>query len=222
MMEASDKEVAMLEKRRIRSQMYFGVAMMLVIVVVLSISSFHGSLKFRKLIKSARGRAYEMPLVAELAVKISQLRATIGDIAGAAPCDVYQSETNNLPIDELPDGSLTSIRHDLLSVRNAFENYRYQLENADTDNPLGNNEQELEFVEHFHEAITKIEAVAEGSERNWIWNGPRSLDELKNNVDELQIQTSQLPKFLNQRLDDFAKSARTEYHVWMTLSAIFT
>ena len=212
----------MLEKRRIRSQMYFGVAMMLVIVVVLSISSFHGSLKFRKLIKSARGRAYEMPLVAELAVKISQLRATIGDIAGAAPCDVYQSATNNLPIDELPDGSLTSIRHDLLSVRNAFENYRYQLENADTDNPLGNNEQELEFVEHFHEAITKIEAVAEGSERNWIWNGPRSLDELKNNVDELQIQTSQLPKFLNQRLDDFAKSARTEYHVWMTLSAIFT
>ena len=131
----------MLEKRRIRSQMYFGVAMMLVIVVVLSISSFHGSLKFRKLIKSARGRAYEMPLVAELAVKISQLRATIGDIAGAAPCDVYQSATNNLPIDELPDGSLTSIRHDLLSVRNAFENYRYQLENADTDNPLGNNEQ---------------------------------------------------------------------------------
>ena len=51
----------MLEKRRIRSQMYFGVATLLVIVIVLSFSSFHGSLKFRNLIKSARGRAYEMP-----------------------------------------------------------------------------------------------------------------------------------------------------------------
>ena len=93
-------EVAMLEKRRIRSQMYFGVTMLLVIVAVLSYSSFHGSLKFRKLIKSARGRAYEMPLVAELAVKISQLRATIGDISGSVPCDVYQSATNESPLNE--------------------------------------------------------------------------------------------------------------------------
>lgn len=212
----------MLEKRRIRSQMYFGVAMLLVIVAVLSVSSFHGSLKFRRLIKSARGRAYEMPLVAELSVKISQLRATIGDIAGTKTSEVYQSATNNSPINELSGGALTSIRHDLLHVRNAFENYRFQLVNSDTNNPLGNNTQELLFVRHFDDAITKIEAVADGTRGSWIWDGPQSLDELKKSVDELQIKTSQLPKFLNQRLDDFAESARTEYHVWMTLSALFT
>lgn len=212
----------MLEKRRIRSQMYFGVAMLLVIVAVLSISSFHGSLKFRRLIKSARGRAYEMPLVAELSVKISQLRSTIGDIGGTRTSEVYQSATNNSPINELSAGELTSIRHDLLNVRNSFENYRYQLDNSDTNNPLGNNTKELMFVRHFDEAITKIEAVADNTKGNWIWDGPQSLDELKESVDELQIKTSQLPKFLNQRLDDFAKSARTEYHVWMTLSALFT
>ncbi len=211
----------MLEKRRIRSQMYFGVAMLLVIVAVLSFSSFHGSLKFRKLIKSARGRAYEMPLVAELAVTISRLRATIGDISGETPCDVYQSATNKNLIQELPDGALASIRHDLLPVRNAFENYRFQLENSDTDNPLGNNTKELEFVEHFDETITKIEAVASNT-GTWVWDAPKSLDELKESVDELQIQTSKLPKFLNQRLADFAESARTEYHVWMLLSGVFT
>lgn len=211
----------MLEKRRIRSQMYFGVTTLLVIVAVLSVSSFHGSLMFRKLIKSARGRAYEMPLVAELSVKISQLRATIGDIAGASACEVYQSATNNTLINELPAGALTSIRHDLLPVRNAFENYRFQLENSDTNNPLGNNTKELLFVKHFDEAITKIEAVA-NNRGNWVWDGPTSMNELKDSVDELQIKTSQLPKFLNQRLDDFAKSARTEYHVWMLLSAVLT
>ena len=209
----------MFEKQRIRSQMYFGVAMLLVIVGVLSVSSFHGLLKFRELIKSARGRAYEMPLVAELSVTISQLRATIGDIAAERPCDAFQSTTNDIHFNELPTGTLASIRHDLLRVRNAFENYRFQLENSDTDNPLGNNTKELKFVGHFDDAIIKIEAVAENTQGNWIWDGPQSMDELKDCVDDLQIKTSQLPKFLNQRLDDFAKSARTGYHVWMTLSA---
>jgi signal transduction histidine kinase len=162
-----------------------------------------------------------MPLVAELSVKISQLRATIGDISGWSPCDVYLSATNNILIRELPDNALASIRNDLLPVRNAFENYRYQLENSEVDNALGNNSQELEFVRHFDEAITKIEAVADPTRRNWVWDGPRSMAELKENVDELQIKTSQLPRFLNQRLDDFAKSARTEYHFWMFLSASF-
>ncbi|MEM9411044.1 MAG: HAMP domain-containing sensor histidine kinase [Planctomycetota bacterium] len=212
----------MFEKRRIRSQMYFGVAIMMAIVVVLSASSFHGSLQFRNLIKSARGRAYEMPLVAELSVKISQLRATIGDISASTPCEVYQSATDKLPIHELPPGALTTIRTDLLPVRNAFENYRYQLENSDTNNPLGNNTRELNFVKHFDEAISKIEQVADGTQGNWIWDGPQSLEELKRSVDELQIKTSHLPKFLNQRLDDFSKSARAQYHVWMYLTGLFT
>lgn len=212
----------MLEKRRIRSQMYFGVAMLLIIIAVLSVSSFHGSLKFRKLIKSTRGRAYEMPLVADLSVKISDLRSTIANIAATRPCEVYQSATNHIPIQELPDGVLTSIRINLLPVRNAFENYRFQLQLADTDNPLGNNTEELKFVRHFDEAITRIESVVDGMNRTWIWNAPQSLDELRESVDELQIKTSELPKFLNQRMEDFAESARTEYHVWMSLTAILT
>ena len=212
----------MLEKRRIRSQMYFGIGMLLVIVVVLSASSFHGSLKFRKIIKSARGRAYEMPLVADLSVKISNLRATISDIRASTPCEVYQSATNHTPINELPAGALASIRHDLRPVRTAFENYRFQLENTDTDNPLGNNTNELEFVSHFDDAITAIERVANGQGRSWVFDGPQSLEQLKTSVDELLINTSELPKFLNLRMEDFARKARTEYHVWMLLSATMT
>ena len=215
----------MFENKKIRSQMYFGVAMLLVIVTVLSVSSFHGSLKFRQLIKSARGRAYEMPLVAELSVKIGQLRATIGDIR-TSDCEVLSAtsnikpESNNIAIHELPPSALTSIRHDLLPVRNAFENYRFQLENADKNNPLSNNTKELLFVSHFDKAISKIESATEVKYGVWFVDGPKSLEELKDSVDELQIKTSQLPKFLNQRLDDFAKSARTEYHVWMALTVV--
>lgn len=212
----------MLEKKRIRSQMYFGVAMLLVIVAVLSFSSFHGSLKFRKLIKSTRGRAHEMPLVADLSVRISDLRAVIADVSAVAPCQVYQTATSHVPLNDLPSGTLASIRDKLLPVRNAFENYRFQLNNADPDNPLGNNTRELEFVSHFHEAISKIEAVADNRNRNWVWDGPQSLDELRENVDQLQLKTSELPRFLNQRMEDFATSARTEYHVWMLLSALLT
>ena len=212
----------MLEKRRIRSQMYFGVAMLLVIVAILSGSAFHGALKFRKIIKSTRGRAYEMPLVAELSLKISDLRATISDIGSAAPCEVYQSATHFVAIDELPPDALSSIRHSLRPVRNAFEKYRFQLENADTDNPLGNNADEMNFVRHFDQAITQIEHVADETKGNWVWDGPQSLQQLKNKVDDLLVETSKLPKFLNVRMEDFAKKARTEYHVWMLLSAVLT
>ena len=209
----------MLEKRRIRSQMYFGVTMLLVIVAILSWSSFHGALKFRKIIKSTRGRAFEMPLVAELSVKISDLRATISDISSAAPCEVYQSATNYTAIEELPPDALSTIRHALHPVRSAFEKYKFQLENSDTDNPLGNNIDEMNFVRHFDEAISQIERVADGRAGNWVWDGPQSLQQLKQEVDNLLIETSKLPRFLNLRMEDFAKKARTEYHVWMLLSA---
>ena len=212
----------MLEKRRIRSQMYFGVTMLLVIVAILSWSSFHGALKFRKIIKGTRGRAYEMPLVAELSVKISDLRGMISEIGSAAPNEVYQSATNYTAIDELPPDALSTIRHALRPVRSAFEKYRFQLENSDTDNPLGNNTNEMNFVRHFDEAISQIERVADGSKGNWIWDGPQSLEHLKLEVDDLLIETSKLPKFLNVRMEDFAKKARTEYHVWMLFSAVLT
>ena len=212
----------MLEKQRIRSQMYFGVTMLLVIVAILSWSSFHGALKFRKIIKSSRGRAYEMPLVAELSLKISDLRATISDIGTGEPCQVYQSATSYTAIDELPPDALTKIRHALRPVRSAFEKYQFQLENSDTDNPLGNNSDELKFVKHFDEAISQIECVADGSKSNWIWDGPQSLQTLEDEVDDLLVETSKLPKFLNLRMEDVAKKARTEYHVWMLLSALLT
>ena len=56
----------MLARRKIRSQMYVGVAMLVVIVAVLSAASFQGSLKFRNLTKTTRNRATELPLAADL------------------------------------------------------------------------------------------------------------------------------------------------------------
>ena len=212
----------MLEKRRIRSQMYFGVAMLLVIVTILSWSSFHGALKFRKIIKSTRGRAYEMPLVADLSVKISDLRAAISDIGSPSPSEVFQSATNYTLVKELSPDALTTIRHELHNVRTSFERYRFQLENADTDNPLGNNAEEMNFVRHFDEAISQIERAADGGKGKWVFDGPKSLEQLKAEVDDLLIETSKLPKFLNLRMEDFAKKARTEYHVWMLISGLLT
>ena len=216
----------MFENKKIRSQMFFGIAMLFVIVAVLSASSFHGSMKFRKLIKSTRGQAYEMPLVAELSFKISQLRTTIGDIGNSTPREVYQSATDNLSlsknlsIHQLPPNALMSIREDLMSVRNAFENYRFQLENAEKYHTLGNNSQELSFVKKFDKAINTIESATELTKGDWFFDGPRSVNDLKKSVDGLQVETRKLPEFLKQRLQDFAKSARKEYHFWMALYVV--
>ena len=61
----------------IRSQMYFCITMMLVIVALLSISGFQGVIKFRRLTKNIRSRTNELPLSIELNQKISSLRTTV-------------------------------------------------------------------------------------------------------------------------------------------------
>ncbi len=67
--------------RRIRSQMYFGVVMLLIIVTVLSAASLQGVMKFRKLTKSIRERSLELPQAAELGFRVSELRSALWQVS---------------------------------------------------------------------------------------------------------------------------------------------
>ena len=75
-------------KRRIRSQMYFGVTMLFFIVTVLSIASFQGVLKFRKLTKSIRARAVELPLAAKLSFEVNQFSSNVWRIQKGTPEEI--------------------------------------------------------------------------------------------------------------------------------------
>ena len=75
----------MLDLRKIRAQMMFGVIMMLIIVGMLSFASFQGVAKFRELTKSVRDRTMELPEAAELGNQVSRLRSLLSQMNHQSP-----------------------------------------------------------------------------------------------------------------------------------------
>lgn len=202
---------------KIRSQMHFGVAMLVVIVLILSAASFQGSLKFRTLTKSIRGRATELPLSAKLSQTVSDLRSaswkhrfnkpTFGD---------YQPTIKENPI--APISALSKLE----AARTALRNYKLQLENLDTSKSLlGDNEAELKFVLDFEESLNRIEQIIQDK-----WAGIDPFDHyttrLTSELDKLQDDTNKLPGLMNDRMNLFANKARREYNSWMALTALVT
>lgn len=204
----------MLAQGKIRSQMYIAVAMLVVIVLVLSAASIHGSLKFRTLTKSIRGRANELPKAAELSQKVSDLRSALWQRKSYEQCGDYQSALNSCAI--APISFLTKLNE----ARVALNNYQAQLENLDsTTSLIGDNKKELEFASNFRQSLKRIETIVQ--EGLWELNPSGiSIDALTDEIERLQRDTSALPGLMNDRMNAFAQKARREYNSWMALTAL--
>ena len=75
----------MIALRKIRDQMYFGVLLLSIIVVAISLTSLQGAWKFRNLTKSMRERALELPEVANLGQEVSELRSLLWQLYHQSP-----------------------------------------------------------------------------------------------------------------------------------------
>ena len=140
------KEFALFSLRRIRSQMYFGVIMLLIIVTVLSAASLQGVLKFRKLTKSIRERSSELPAAAELGQQVSELRSELWK---------YSQPDRSGDIEASLSRAGLNIK--LQSVEQALESYRAILENSETRDPrIAENDEELNLVANFRNGLDRI------------------------------------------------------------------
>ncbi len=204
-------------RKQIRSQMYYGAAMLLFIVLALSAAGLHGVLKFRKLTKDIRDRGHEMPLAAHLNQEVSDLRVSFSRIH--QPCDFRP--TVNQPI---RDGAywIDEFQFALSSVAWALDDYEHQLESISPENssPLGDNSRERESVAKMRDSLTWLSDRTHGSER---WAQDRGLlEDIDDRLNQFQDHVSDLPAYMKHRMEAFAESARTEYHTWITLSTMMT
>ena len=204
-------------KRRIRSQMYFGVTMLFFIVTVLSIASFQGVLKFRKLTKSIRARAVELPLAAKLSFEVNQFSSNVWRIQKGTP-----EEINN---DIRPVSSNFISRFDyttqLKQAEIAISIYEDRLKKLELSDPtLGGIEEESNMIEEMRSKLRSIDGLV--NNRNWDFGGVELVADLEQEVLDLQRISSGLPALLNGRMVAFSKQARTEYHTWMILSGILS
>ena len=207
----------MLNFRTIRSQVYFGVCVLAVIVLILSAASLQGVMKFRKLTKNIRARSVELPLAANLSEHVSELRSFVWKI-DRTKIDLLGFQTVNTDI-------YTGGLHQRIGrLQESLDRYRMQIEDIEIkDTQFADKSLELEFVAKFENSLREIRCLVEED----CWSPSDTvhypmLDGMKEKLDELQHLTAQLPVYMQRRTQKFAENAKAEYRTWIMLSILFS
>ena len=190
--------------------------MLFFIVTVLSVASFQGVLKFRKLTKSIKVRALELPLAAKVSLEVNRFSSTVWRIQKGG------SDNNDLR-QPLPSDILPRVVYDqrLQFVEMALTSYEQRLTMLELDDArLGGIDEETEMIRQIRRTLRSIDGLV--SSNHWKFDRAEFISPLEEELDHLQTISSGLPTLLKSRMDDFAKEARAEYHTWMALSAIMS
>lgn len=208
----------MLNFRTIRSQVYFGVGVLSVIVLILSAASLQGVMKFRKLTKNIRARSVELPLAANLGESVMELRSFVEQMharesrfAGVQP--VFSENTFYS----------SQLANKIETLQQSLDRYREQLENTEIEDPRwADKSQELNLVDHFDTSLMKIRCLV--AEQDWSQTKKpyRLINDMKAELEELQAHTTKLPVFMRQRMQKFSEEAKAEYRTWITLSVLLS
>ena len=200
--------------------MHFGVLGLLLVVALLSFAAFQGVWKFRTLTKNIRAKSVELPLAADLNLKISQLRSVLWeDNQFCSTSIAYQAgeKTPTVPVE-------FTAKCD--AVEQALDNYYQQLVRTGSELPnvsetKASSSKELLFVANFRKRLEKIKRDHhEGDEI--LLSGHGLISSLKEDLEKLQTSAAELPLFTQQRMIAFAEQARREYHTANWLCVVFT
>lgn len=196
----------------VRYQIHVGALVLFAVVLGLSVASLQGVFTFRKLTKSIRQRAHELPLAAELGQTVSDLRRINVQIQTA------HRVIGRLPLLGGQQDDLLQLRlafyNQKLKVRSAFLKYQKQLESEPTaDLRLAYSDREEEAVVSIHRALDRIDRMTENS-REWTFETESTAAVLERELETLQHEVQRLPGLLQQRMQDFAVAARADYHAW--------
>ena len=207
----------MLNFRTIRSQVYFGVCVLAVIVLILSAASLQGVMKFRKLTKNIRARSVELPLAANLSEHVSELRSFVWKI-DRTKIDLLGFQTVNTDI------YTGGLHQRIARLQESLDRYRMQLADIEIEDPqFADKSLELQFVAKFENSLREIRCLVEED----CWSPTNTvhypmLDGMKEKLDELQHLTAQLPVYMQRRTQKFAENAKAEYRTWIMLSILFS
>ncbi|HMO14072.1 MAG TPA: HAMP domain-containing sensor histidine kinase [Pirellulaceae bacterium] len=204
-----------LSRRRIRTQLYYGVTKLFVVVAVLSAAGFYSVLNYRTLTKSIRARSAELPHAAELSQRVSDLRATFSK--SGSPASIGTSKENIFVAMGFAEAEF---RMDLRDCSQALEDYRrVVLENVDSSNTFANTSVEDESIREIEKRLVEIHLLWRDSA--WLQD-PGVRAELSDRIDELQAEVSKLPGYLSDRVEEFSEQARSVYHSAMLICAGFS
>ena len=137
------------------------------------------------------------------------------------PSDINTFGPIQSKIKERQENFLTFRIH-VRRVQTALDNYRLILENSQTRDPrIADNVAELGHVDKFQKGLDKIVRTIDDQDPTDPAFNPLSISTpLDYELSELQGLATELPGFMQKRMEAFSQNARTEYHAWMTISVL--
>lgn len=198
----------MLSHWPIRYKLWFGAALLSVIVSTLSLTSFHGIYTYRQLVRGISCRAAELEPASRLTAAVSELRFTLRqiqtqtDFTGQPRSDAWVMRE--------------SFEANLISVKSALESYHDALKGSDAEDPfIGDKRQEYEAVQQIRYCLGNITKLK--NETDWVLE-PVVSDELERELVVLADLSGKLPNFLRDKMRTFRDEARGLYHTWTFLN----
>ncbi len=198
----------MLSRWPIRYKLLLGMAMLLLIVAILSFSSFKGVYAYRQVVRAISCRALELPLAAQLTAQVGELRFA-----------VRQMETS-LQFSGAPASNAGLIREDfetqLLDVKHALATYQQALRNSDVADPfIGDKRLEKRTVVEIQKCLNRISEL--NDQQDWFLDTIQT-SQLEREVDRLHTLASGLPLHLQTKMRQFRDNVRVQYRTWIILT----
>ena len=201
----------MLSRWPIRNKLLLGIALLLVIVLTMTISSFQGTYAYRNLVRSISSRATELPVATALSKQVSDLRVTLADL------DDVRSLSQSIKAPSVGSEQLNGIfRRQFDEVRDTVNEYHDKLtEHERNEFRIGDLSQEVEALKTLDRRLVTIKHLS--NNLGWYLE-PSALDGVKDELTELQTLAAVVPGYLQESMRDLAEEVRTRYRTWIVLT----
>ncbi|RLS35711.1 MAG: HAMP domain-containing protein [Planctomycetota bacterium] len=212
----------MRKRRPIRRKLFLGGMLVLLMVALLSASSFLGTYSYRRLVRGLSSRAAELPLASDLGESVATLRlvharALAGDaVARAVAVEVFlptpfvNAGDDDEELEPDPGPCSGSFDEALARSKRALDAYRVELEEGDVGNvPFSDRSRERDTVGKIADCLQEIRAaVGSGAPLD-----SEQWQRIGTDLGRLSALSAMLPTFLQEHLHDLSSEVRTGYRM---------
>jgi signal transduction histidine kinase len=193
----------------IRLKLLLGLGLLVLVVSILSSTGLIATYAYRNLVTTLSWRVTELPLAAELARHVSDLRSTVGELRGL--------EMNTFPD---PNRNLVPMR-----VRMIRDQFRVQLDEAErtlsqyrsqlasemqADLSISDHQRELETAKKIETQLKRIGRA--NSDEDWMLDNVK-IGWLDVELEQLQGLATELPSHLHRKLAGFRDEVEGRYNM---------
>jgi signal transduction histidine kinase len=196
-------------------------------VLALFGSAYYGLYAYRGLVRTVTWRSVELPRALDVQISVSNLRVTLTQAEERREWPNFDDKPET---DQQMEWLGREFRNQFSQLRDALARYRHQLDEnvADPISRLGDDKDERHTLTQIDELMSRIEKISSNSEwgQSWVLDQGQ-LGPLRDQVDELYRQTTELPRHMFRRMSALADAVRANYRTgiaiaWMNVIVAIT